>query len=426
MILPVFQFNIDSHRFDVQTYTDELQLPPLAKDTNNRDIPFEEILTNQYKRQARANSFKTDKQRLIFWLRALQLRYWKQLGEDPNYVVNWNDRRKNELENQRDEIIIDLDSIDPLTNDNIRLFTITTHLGTGTITIQGVHHSYFGSKEFPVLKTFVDDCVKNCRKAESSDENTIPKEAYDSCYDDATENELNTENTPQNADIFAEINDITVTDQTFLKINTQEINQSQISSSEMSQTSGKRIVRDKPITLDFEDTGEPSKCLDESTPKIKTKKNPDKEIKKLWEKLENQEKFNERFMNLATNLQTQLCEMSVFVKLQSESKTDSQSDKSKVMESTLTEKDHIISELKLNIKEKNNIINDLKMQLSERNDEISKMSKECSSLNSQLAKEKVTLNRQSLQINDLKLNENKLKQEIENLNNSKNKKSTRE
>lgn len=81
MILPVFQFNIDSHRFDVQTYTDELQLPPLAKDTNNRDIPFEEILINQYKRQARANSFKTDKQRLIFWLRALlQLRYWKQLG----------------------------------------------------------------------------------------------------------------------------------------------------------------------------------------------------------------------------------------------------------------------------------------------------------------------------------------------------------
>jgi len=141
MILPVFQFNIDSHRFDVQTYADELQLPPLAKDTKNRDIPFEKILTNQYKRQARANSFKTDKQRLIFWLKALQLRYWKQLGEDPNYVVNWNDRRKNEPENQRDEIIIDLDSIDPLTNDNIRLFTITTHLGTGTITIQGVHHS---------------------------------------------------------------------------------------------------------------------------------------------------------------------------------------------------------------------------------------------------------------------------------------------
>lgn len=70
-------------------------------------------------------------------------------------------------------------------------------------------------------------------------------------------------------------------------------------------------------------------------------------------------------MNLATNLQTQLCEMSVFVKLQSESKTESQSDKSKVMESTLTEKDHIISELKLNIKEKNNIINDLKMELRE-------------------------------------------------------------
>ena len=94
MKLPEFDFNNESLQFDVESYVAELQLPPLSKDPTNRTIPFEEILANQCKRSAKENSFRTNKHRLIFWLKALQLRYCKQLRNDPKYHVDSTDRRK--------------------------------------------------------------------------------------------------------------------------------------------------------------------------------------------------------------------------------------------------------------------------------------------------------------------------------------------
>ena len=74
----------------------------------------------------------------------------------------------------------------------------------------------------------------------------------------------------QNAEIFAE-NDLTITDQTLLRLNLQDDDASPFSNSETT----------RPKTLDFENISEPKMCFNESTPKVKTKKTPDKEIKKL-------------------------------------------------------------------------------------------------------------------------------------------------
>jgi hypothetical protein len=92
-------------KFNKDSYAMELKLPPLNHvSKNQKNIPFEEILPNQYKSAAKMYSFKTDQIRLVVWIKSLLLRNWKQIGEDPKYMVNWNDKRSTET---RDEIQID-------------------------------------------------------------------------------------------------------------------------------------------------------------------------------------------------------------------------------------------------------------------------------------------------------------------------------
>lgn len=62
--------------------------------------------------------------------------------------------------------------------------------------------------------------------------------------------------------------------------------------------------------LDF-NTLQLQRCIAESTPKVKTKKNPDKEIRKIWDKLEEQSKFNEKILNMTNLLQKEYCELLV-------------------------------------------------------------------------------------------------------------------
>lgn len=57
------------------------------------------------------------------------------------------------------------------------------------------------------------------------------------------------------------------------------------------------------------DNAELHRCLAESTQKMKTKQNPDKEIKRLWEKFDDQEKLNEKIIHLTSALQKQFCEL---------------------------------------------------------------------------------------------------------------------
>lgn len=55
--------------------------------------------------------------------------------------------------------------------------------------------------------------------------------------------------------------------------------------------------------LDF-NTLQLQRCIAKSTPKVKTKKNPDKEIIKIWEKLEEQSKLNEKIVNMTDQIKT--------------------------------------------------------------------------------------------------------------------------
>ena len=374
MKLPVIEFDENAHKFNKDSYAMEQKLPPLNHvSKNQKNIPFEEILPNQYKGAAKMYSFKTDQIRLVVWIKSLPLRNWKQIGEDPNYMVNWNDKRPTET---RDEIQIDIDILDkPSKQIDHRIYTITIHLGTGTITVQGAHYKYFGSSEFPALKKFVDKCVNFTPENKSENNTTIPKtieittaqisledhdelnmvedihvavpKTIDSNYQDACAQDLNP--------------DSLMSDSTILNINTNnaglDLTDSNTETFHTPAKMGEHI-------LDF-NTLQLQRCMAENTPKFKTKKNPNKEIRKIWEKLEEQSKFNEKIVNMTNLLQKEYCELIVTQQsVKSSSIHTSLTDQIKTVASNYEGKDQIIKELKSCISEKNNIIYNLKEQLT--------------------------------------------------------------
>ena len=83
------------------------------------------------------------------------------------------------------------------------------------------------------------------------------------------------------------------------------------------------------------DNSELHRCLAESTPKMKTKKNPDKKIKNLWEKFDNQEKINVKLIKLTSALQKQFCEITV---LQSKTNPPNMKENTEALEHFNTEK----------------------------------------------------------------------------------------
>jgi hypothetical protein len=107
--LPEIVFTDNDYNFDhaKYMYIKSLELPPIEHTFNNENIPFESIQSiEQYKSGARMNSFQTDKKRLPFWIRGLTLRYWESLGKCEDFLVQWEDKRKNKL----DEIQITLET----------------------------------------------------------------------------------------------------------------------------------------------------------------------------------------------------------------------------------------------------------------------------------------------------------------------------
>ena len=89
------------------------------------------------------NSFQTDKKRLSFWIRGLTLRYWDSLGKRENLLVEWEDKRKNK---------IDETTTQTTRQRKQKLFVIKVHLKTSTITVRGNGFPIFGLKEFPAIK----------------------------------------------------------------------------------------------------------------------------------------------------------------------------------------------------------------------------------------------------------------------------------
>jgi hypothetical protein len=123
--------------------------PTTFKKSKNATIPYEMIEDGQYNNNARMVSFRTDVDKLPYWVLTMELRYWTQIGNNDNYVVQWDD--------SDDEVQINVLQRVP---KETKLFAIKIHLGTGTITCQGNHYNMFAKHEFPRLLSCTDTFQK--------------------------------------------------------------------------------------------------------------------------------------------------------------------------------------------------------------------------------------------------------------------------
>ena len=137
------------------------------------------------------NSFQTDKKRLLFWIRGLTLRYWESLGKCEDFSVQWEDKRKNKI----DEIQITLETTTQTTRQRKqKLFVIKVYIKTGTIAVQGNGFPIFGLKEFPAIKEFVNTCVSRNKQSSAN----IQSQSVDESCPKAA---VGTESVPQELDL---------------------------------------------------------------------------------------------------------------------------------------------------------------------------------------------------------------------------------
>jgi hypothetical protein len=175
MELPDIIFNDTDYDFDCPSFIQSLKLPPLDESASNELIPFEEIHAGQYKEGARMNSFKANKKRLPYWIKALTVRYWDVLGRRSDFHVHWEDKRKQNVDEIQIKVESKVDKSKSSTKSaNTKSFVITVYLKTGTITTQGNYFQYLSDHEFPSLQSYVNNCAEKF-EANTETNNESPK-----------------------------------------------------------------------------------------------------------------------------------------------------------------------------------------------------------------------------------------------------------
>lgn len=141
---------------------------------------YEEIDNNLYDPEARMVAFHTTLERIIIWLKALEILYYDNLGKSDDLKVTWTDMPdtwidRNNLSNQ---VVIDVYSnTSDGSADETRLYKLRFFVTTGTMQVQGNLHDTFTSSHFPVLKQLVDMLTNKCsiNSTENAEEQTLEK-----------------------------------------------------------------------------------------------------------------------------------------------------------------------------------------------------------------------------------------------------------
>ena len=125
--------------------------------------PFEGMKTDQY-RSTKCVTYSTSPSRVAGWLYIFTMRYYDQLGQQPQYKVEWVDKpdkaEKSKETNSYGETQISISKKISSSNEDEgvheKLLTITIYFSTMTIMVQGNGIQRFTEGEFPSLKKFVD------------------------------------------------------------------------------------------------------------------------------------------------------------------------------------------------------------------------------------------------------------------------------
>lgn len=112
---------------------------------------FEQIDQSIYEKEARMSAFRTTHERLVSWIKALNLYYYEIMGKNTDKKIEWADNPQQLSPTECLKSII----IDIKNQSNDRLYKITFFIRTGLIQAQGNNHQVFALTDFPELLSVV-------------------------------------------------------------------------------------------------------------------------------------------------------------------------------------------------------------------------------------------------------------------------------
>ena len=135
-------------------------------------LKFETVDLEIYKPSAKCAAFSTSEDRILYWIRSLQLRYFDSLKDNDEYLIDWIDHEnydstsfqeveikiyKTDLEHTQATIPSSQTSdhlpIEDTSNTaQTLLITVHIYLTTGVIMFQGHAFQFWAEREFPILK----------------------------------------------------------------------------------------------------------------------------------------------------------------------------------------------------------------------------------------------------------------------------------
>lgn len=131
----------------LQRYHVELFNPATGK---AKDASYESINFELYKPGAKSIAFSTSETRIALWIRCFKERYHRQLNENEDNRVTWEEQDSAGNSALCDRIILHL------YGKGEQLVAITIYISTGTILVQGKWFRNFGLLEFPILLDIVN------------------------------------------------------------------------------------------------------------------------------------------------------------------------------------------------------------------------------------------------------------------------------
>lgn len=118
---------------------------------------FEQIDLCLYDPEARMVSFHTSSDRILAWIKALDIFYYDNVGKSESMNVRWIDDPPNwtEANSSSNTIVIELSSSDKELANPL-MYKLTFFVSTGTVQVQGNQKDLFVSDHFPVLIKLVN------------------------------------------------------------------------------------------------------------------------------------------------------------------------------------------------------------------------------------------------------------------------------
>lgn len=157
----VFEMQLQEKEFHdvINRYKESVKTPKKDADKRGKKIPYEDLQLDQYKPTAKCVSFKTEQDRILAWIYAIQKRYHDDLANNDIYTISWTDKEGDSGEFTEISVTI-IENRSTSDDTDLKLITITIYLTTLVIMIQGNEHIIFAKSEYPSLKQFVNKLME--------------------------------------------------------------------------------------------------------------------------------------------------------------------------------------------------------------------------------------------------------------------------